>query len=132
MHESGNLFLGQAAKVYSGGLRESFVWAVSAKLKVALSAMIVKFKSRGNHTRAIPTARDLLFRKYTLSDLHSAVGCEGKKMWVRWVMRGYPCGNLCSNVIPVCCRPVTRGYACGYRCRNTFFPISLQRRSLQL
>ena len=27
--ESGNLFVGEAAKVYSGGLRESFAWAAS-------------------------------------------------------------------------------------------------------
>ena len=54
--------MGEAAKVYSGGLQESFAWTVSARLEVGLSVMIHKFKTRGDHIRAVPTAKDLLVR----------------------------------------------------------------------
>ena len=129
--ESGNPFVGEVAKVYSGGLRESFLWAVSARLEVGLSVIIHKFKIRGDHTRAVPTAKDLLVRKYHLPNLDAAVQCAGIKLWVSWATCGYARGNVCGNVIRVCCRPVTRGHACGYRCGNTFSPNSVQRRSLQ-
>ena len=67
--QSGNPFVGEVAKVYSGGLRKSFVWAVSARLQVGLSLTIHSFKIRGDHTRAVPTAKDLLIRKYDLPNL---------------------------------------------------------------
>ena len=99
MDESGNAFMGEAAKVYSGGLRESFAWAVFARLEVALSVLIHKFKIRGDHTRAVPTAKDPLVRKYDLPNLDATVGCAGIKLRVSWVTRGYACGNVSGNGI---------------------------------
>ena len=128
--ESGNPFVGEAAKVYSGGLRESFVWAVCARLQVGLAVMIQKLKIRGDHTRAVPTAKDLLIRKYNLPNLDAAVQCAGITLWVSWVTRGYTRRNACGNVIHLSCPAVTRGYACRYRCGNTFFVSFVQRRSL--
>ena len=75
--------------MYSGGLRGTFAWAVCARLEVGLSVMIHKFKIRGDHTRALPTTKDLLARKYDLPNLDAAAQCAGIKLWVSGVTRGY-------------------------------------------
>ena len=81
--ESGNPFVGEAAKVYSGGLRESFAWAVSARLEVALSVMIHKFKILGDHTRAVPS-KGLVGSQVRLAEF----GCRS------WICRYKTVGKL--------------------------------------
>ena len=68
--------------MYSGGMRQSCALAISARLEVGSSVMIHKFKIRGDHTHAVPTAKELLVRKYQLSNLDVAVQCAGIKLWV--------------------------------------------------